>query len=83
MEVYIDDILVRSDRCSGHLRHLSEVFDLLRKYQVKLNLEKCTFRVASRKFLGYLVTQQGMEANPGQISAILNMKSSASRRYKY
>jgi len=42
---------------------------------VKLNPEKCTFRVASRKFLGYLVTQQGVEANPDQISAILNMKT--------
>jgi len=43
---------------------------------MKLNLEKCTFGVASGKFLGYLVTQQGIEANPYQISAILEIKSS-------
>jgi len=42
---------------------------------VKLNSEICTFGVVSGKFLGYLVTQRGVEANPDQISAILNMKS--------
>jgi len=42
---------------------------------VKLNPEKCTFGVASGKFLGYLVTQRGIEANPDQISAILSMNS--------
>ena len=76
MEVYADDILVKSVRSFDHLRHLSEAFDLLRKYQVKLNPEKCTFGVAFGKFLGYLVTQRGIEANPDQISAIQNMKSS-------
>jgi hypothetical protein len=42
---------------------------------MKLNPEKCTFGVASGKFLGYMVSQQGIEANPDQISAILNIKS--------
>ena len=42
---------------------------------MKLNPEKCTFRMASEKFLGYLITQQGIEADPDQISAILSMKS--------
>ena len=64
MEMYIDDMLVKSVRRSNHLCHLSEVFDLLRKYQVKLNMEKCTFGVASRKFLGHLVTRQDIEPNP-------------------
>jgi len=58
-----------------HLQHLDEAFNLLRKYKVKLNSEKCTFRVSSGKFLGYLVTQWGIEANPDQIFTILNMKS--------
>ena len=75
MEVYVDDMLVKSVQRSDHLRHLNEAFDLLRKYQVKLNPEKCTFEVASGKFLGYLVTQRGIEANSDQISVILNMKS--------
>jgi len=50
---------------------------ILRKYQVKLNPEKCTFGAASEKFLGYLVAQRGIEANPDKISAILDMKSPA------
>jgi len=58
-----------------HLQHLDEAFNLLRKYKVKLNSEKCTFRVSSGKFLGYLVTQWGIEADPDQIFTILNMKS--------
>jgi len=77
MKVYVDDMLVKSSQRSDHLRHLSEAFNLLRKYKVKLNLEKCMFGVASGKLLGYLVTQQGIEANPNQIYAILNMKSPA------
>ena len=47
------------------------------KYRVKLKLKKCTFGVASEKFLAYLVTQQGIEANLDQIFASLNMKSPA------
>ena len=64
-------MLVKSVQCTSHLQHLDKAFDLLRQYKVK-----CTFGVASEKFLGYLVTQRGIEADPDQISAILNMKSS-------
>jgi len=60
---------------TDHIRHLGEAFNLLRKYQVKLNLKKCTFGVTSEKFLGYLVTQRSIIANPDKISVILNMKS--------
>ena len=62
---------------TDHLQHLSKTFDLLRQYEVKLNPEKCTFGVAFVRFLGYLVTQRGIEANPDQISSILNMRSPA------
>ena len=75
MEVYVDDILVKSLERSDNIQHLEKVFTLLRKYNMKLNPEKCTFRVASSKFLGYLVTQRGIEANSIKISAILEMKS--------
>jgi len=56
MKVYIDDMFMKSVRCSDHLRHLSEAFNLLWKYLVKLNTKKCTIRVTLKKFLGYLVT---------------------------
>jgi len=75
MEVYVDDMLVKSLQCADHVQHLSEAFDHLRKYRAMLNREKCTFGVASEKFLSYVATQQGIEANPDQISVILCMKS--------
>ena len=75
IEVCVDDILMKSLWSSDHVQHLSEMFDRLRKYKVKLNLEKYIFGVASGKFLIYLVTPQGIEANPDQISAILGMRS--------
>jgi len=56
MEVYVDDMLVKSLDPSNHIKHLEEAFSLLRKFNVKLNTEKCTFKVAFGKFLGYLVT---------------------------
>ena len=68
-------MIVKSTQRTNHLQHLEEAFSRLRKYQIKLNPEKCTFGVASGKFLGYMVTQRGIEADPSQVSAILNMKS--------
>ena len=75
MEVYVDDMLVKSVQQTDHIQHLDKIFDLLRQYKVKLNPEKCILGVAFEKILGYLVTQRGIEADPDQIFAILNMKS--------
>ena len=66
MKVYVDD-MVKSVLRMDHLQHLGEAFDLLWKYKVKLNPEKYTSGVTSGKFLGYLVTQRGIEADPDQI----------------
>ena len=74
MEVYVNDMLVKSLDRSDHVKNSRETFALFRKFNVKLNPEKCTFRVASDKFLGYLVTQRRIEVNPDQVSAILEMK---------
>lgn len=48
MEVYIDDMLVKSICAANHIRHLCQAFDVLNSYQMKLNLEECTFGVSSR-----------------------------------
>lgn len=56
MEVYIDDMLIKSSKTEDHLKHLKLTFELLEKYQMMLNSTKCTFRVSSSKFLGYMVT---------------------------
>ncbi|KAI3461303.1 hypothetical protein Pfo_017966 [Paulownia fortunei] len=73
MEVYIDDMLVKSKLASNHVSDLEECFNILRTYQMKLNPAKCTFGVRGGKFLGYMISQRGIEANPEQIDAILNM----------
>ena len=75
MEVYVDDIMVKGKQRSDHILNLAEIFDILRKYKMKLNPTKCTFGVSSGRFLGYLVTQRGIEAHPKQIRVILEMKS--------
>jgi len=69
MEVYIDDMLVKSDFSTLHLDHLQQCFDILNKFGMKLNPSKCTFAVPSGEFLGYIVTERGIEANPRQINS--------------
>ena len=64
MEVYIDDMLVKSIERPEHTIHLQETFELLRKYGMKFNPLKCAFGVSSGNFLGFMVTQRGIEANP-------------------
>jgi hypothetical protein len=74
VEVYIDDMLVKSKQEGDHLKDLEETFNTLRKYQMKLNPSKCAFGVSSGKFLGFMVSQRGIEANPDKIKAILEMQ---------
>ncbi|PKA65510.1 putative mitochondrial protein [Apostasia shenzhenica] len=75
LEAYVDDILVKSRTLEGHLNDLRKTFSTLRRFNLKLNPAKCTFGAASGKFLGYLVSVRGIEANPDKISAILSMPS--------
>ena len=80
MEVYVDDMLVKSKTAKGHARDLEEVFATLRRHGMKLNPLKCTFGVASGKFLGFIVSARGIEANPAKIQALIDMPSP--RRHK-
>ena len=75
MEVYVDDMLVKSREELTHLDDLKEIFTTLKQYQMKLNPVKCVFGVASGKFLGFMVSQRGIEANPEKVQAIINMTS--------
>ena len=74
VEVYVDDMLVKSLDEGKHLDDLQETFDTLRQYNMKLNPNKCTFGVSSGKFLGFMVSHGGIEVNPDKIQAILDMK---------
>ena len=75
MEVYIDDMLVKSTTAELHIAHLSEAFQILRKYNMKLNPAKCAFGVSTGKFLGFIVNHRGIETNPDKIKAVLDMPS--------
>ena len=57
------------------MNDLEETFETLRRYQIRLNLAKCAFGVSSRKFLGFMISQRGIEANPKKVKAILEMTS--------
>ncbi|XP_024015916.1 uncharacterized protein LOC112089172 [Eutrema salsugineum] len=80
MEVYIDDMLVKSLVDSDHVGHLRTCFDILDQYGMKLNPTKCTFGITSGEFLGYIVTWHGIEANPKQIAVILELPSPTTKR---
>lgn len=64
MDIYVDDMVVRSPIEDDHLKDLEEVFIQIQKYGMRLNPAKCTFGVTSGKFLGFMLTSQGIEANP-------------------
>ena len=74
VQVHVDNMLVKSRREEDHLKDLKETFDTLRSYNMKLNPRKCTFGVTTGKFLGFMVSQRGIEANPDKIRAIMEMK---------
>ena len=75
MEVCIDDMLVKSTTTGLHITHLSEAFQILRNYNMKLNPAKCAFGVLAGKFLGFIVNHRGIEANPDKIKVVLDMPS--------
>ena len=63
IEIYVDDMVVKSKVVSEHLRDLGSTFNVLRKHKLHLNTSKCSFGVGSDKFLGYMVTHRGIEVN--------------------
>ena len=75
VKVYVDDMLVKSVESLDHTYDLYETFKTLKQYGMKLNPTKCTFRVSYWKFLGYMVSNKGIEANLEKIQAVLEMQS--------
>jgi len=74
IEIYIDDMVVKSKRVSEHVSDLGAIFAILRKHRLRLNASKCSFGVGSGKFLGYMVTHRGIEVSPDQIKAINSLQ---------
>ena len=75
VEVYIDDMLVKSKEEANHLDDLKETFSTLHNYNMKLNPAKCVFAIALGKFLEFMVSQQVIEANPDKVKEIIEVKS--------
>ena len=75
IEVYIDDMVVKSKAVSEHVGDLTSIFGILRKHKLCLNASKCSFGVGSGKFLGYMVTHRRIEVNPDQIKVINGLQA--------
>jgi hypothetical protein len=73
LEVYVDNIVVRSQKSGSLISDLEETFNNLRQFNIKLNPKSCTFRVPQGKLLAYIITEQGIEANTNKISVIAKM----------
>ena len=64
VEVYIDDMVVKSKEEKGHIGDLTDIFEILRRHRLHLNADKCAFGVGAGKFLRYMITHRGIEVNP-------------------
>ena len=73
IEVYVDDMSAKSDTEEEHLVHLEKLFERLRQFFLRLNLNKCTFGVRSSKLLGFIVSETGIEVDPTKVKAIQEM----------
>ncbi|GAU45897.1 hypothetical protein TSUD_24990 [Trifolium subterraneum] len=80
LEVYMDDMIVKSEEEIDHTVHLKRVFDQARKFNMRFNSEKCTFGVKAGKFLGFNLTERGIEANPDKCRAFFDYPTPKSKK---
>ena len=74
VQVYVDDIVIKTREARTLIDDLRETFDNLDRYRIKLNPEKCAFGVPSGQLLGYFISKRGIEANPKNIKSIMSME---------
>nr|XP_009400993.1 PREDICTED: uncharacterized protein LOC103985108 [Musa acuminata subsp. malaccensis] len=74
MEIYVDDMIVKSRTAKAHSSDLAETFDTLRRFGLRLNPAKCAFGVTSGKFLRFIIHERGIDANPEKVQAIIDMQ---------
>ena len=75
MEVYVDDMIAKEEGMGSHVGNLANVFDSMSRHNMRLNPEKCSFRINGGKLLGYMISARDIEANSDKYRAILEMKS--------
>lgn len=81
IEVYVDDMIAKYQTEEDHLDHLLKLFKRLRKYQLRLNPNKCIFGVRSGKLLGFIVSQKGIEVDPDKLKAIRDMSAPKTEKH--
>ena len=80
VEIYVDDMIVKSRERSDHLAALERFFERIRQFRLRLNPKKCTFRVTFGKLFGYMVSERGIEVDLDKIRAILDMPGPKTER---
>ncbi|GKF09865.1 reverse transcriptase domain-containing protein [Tanacetum coccineum] len=75
LEVYVDDLVIKSRTKQEIMRDIKETFRTLREINMKLNLKKCTFGVEEGMFLGYKVNTKGIKVCPDKVEAVLSLPS--------
>jgi hypothetical protein len=73
VEVYIDDIVVKSAEFNSHIADLRKAFDKMCRYDLKMNPRKCAFGMSASKFLGFIIHEHGIEIYPDRIKSIRNV----------
>ena len=74
VQAYVDDMVITSEEKDQHIVDLEELFTTIVKYNLKLNPKKCVFRMEVGKFVGFLLTERGIEANPDKCATIIGMR---------
>ena len=80
MEIYIDDIMVKSKKIAEHVNHLRKSIERMRFHQLKLNPLKCAFRVQAENFLGFLVHQRRVEIDQNKAKVIISSKAPQNKK---
>ena len=80
VEVYVNDMIVKSRDTTDHLATLQRFFERIRQFRLRLKPKKCTFGVTSGKLLGHIISERGIEVDPKKIKAILDMLAPRTER---
>jgi hypothetical protein len=80
VEIYIDDVVVKSTSAGGHLEDLRKVLERTRKFGLKMNPKKCAFGVSAGQFLGFLVHERGIEIGLKSQEAVKTMKPPTTKK---
>ena len=80
LEIYIDDVVVKSDGFDHHLADLRLTFERMRRYGLKMNPLKCAFGVSAGRFLGFIIHEHGIEIDPKSVESIRKLKEPTCKR---